>query len=140
MLLQTPANFKTEKIKDYNWTQHLSFYALACSTSVSLLYISNLRPFSYTVFKTKSSTLMSPGRESFPPTAAETSGKQQLVLPALFFGLCLVRGAAPLRILQPSEATMFKAVLYTPAQPGALSIMQKVLQYTSLSCHPSHQP
>lgn len=28
--------FQNGKEKDYHWTQHLSFYALACSTSVSL--------------------------------------------------------------------------------------------------------
>lgn len=78
--------------ENYHWNQYLSFYALAygASVSLSLLYGSNLRPFPYIVFKIKNSALTSPGRESCPPTAAETSGKQQPMLPAVFFRMLLV--------------------------------------------------
>lgn len=112
--------FQNRKEKDYDWTQHLSFYTLACSTSVSLSYSSDLSPFSYTVFKMRSSTLTSPGRESCPPTAAETSGKQQPMLPAVFFGLPLVRGAAPLpgfcSPLRFQCSKQYSIRLYLPAQ------------------------
>lgn len=90
MLLQTPANFKTEKkiITETSISASMPWHTVL--QSLSLLYGSNLRPFPYIVFKIKNSALTSPGRESCPPTAAETSGKQQPMLPAVFFRMLLV--------------------------------------------------
>lgn len=121
MLLQTPANFKTEKKKIITASQFrcpgMQHFIL------SLLYSSNLSQFSYTVFKTKSSTVTSPGRESCPPIAAETSGKQQPMVPAVFFRLPSVRGAALLPgFCSPLKCQCSKQYfirLYIPAQQGA---------------------
>ena len=144
MLLQTPANFKIEKkkiITGHSISVSMPWHAALQSLSLSF---TNLSPFSYTVFKMKSSTLTSPGRESCPPTAAETSGKQQPMLPAMFFGLLLVRGATLLpgfcSPLKFQCSKQYSIRLDIPAQHGAPSIIQKILQYTSLSCRPSHQP
>lgn len=119
--------FQNRKEKYYHCTQYLSFYAMACSTSVSLSYSSKLSQFSYAVFKIKSSTLTSPDRESCPPTAAETFGKQQPMLPARFFGLSLVRGptllpgfCSPLKFQCSKQ---YSIGLYIPVQQGAPSIM-----------------
>lgn len=92
MLLQTPANFKTEKKKII--TGHsICFYALACSTSVSL----KVKSIFLHSLQDKKLTPMSPGGESCTPTAAETSGKLQPMLSAVGFGLLLARGTT----LQP---------------------------------------